>query len=271
MVAAAGLWVIAVVQARGHAVGNYGLLPLLGVSFLAASVLTIGALVLALRFVRTAWPAAVVALGLLLVEFNGTPAMLAATPLGSWAYKHFGVVDYVVGGGALRDPLDVYQQWPGFFTAAAGLVRLSGRSPLTYSNWAQLFFEALNAVTIFAIARRLSPRHRAVPYVTVLLNGRYVLHNAAQTANDPSLTGSAEFEKNGLERTDPRALAWSVANLAKGSGYLVIGPSMDRYADYYGALAPGTLSALAPRLKASPYWRVWYEYGGVVIFQARPA
>jgi hypothetical protein len=54
VVAAAGLWVIAVVRARGHAVGNYGLLPLLGASFLAAAVLTIGALVLALRFVRTA-------------------------------------------------------------------------------------------------------------------------------------------------------------------------------------------------------------------------
>jgi hypothetical protein len=169
LVGAAGLLAIAVIQARGHAVGKYGLLPLLGVSFLAASVLTIGALVLALRFVRTAWPGAVVALGLLLVELNGTPMMLDATPLASWTYKHFGVVDYMVHGGALRDPLDIYQQWPGFFAAAAGLVRLSGRGPLAYSNWAQLFFEVLNAVVLFAIARRFSQGHRVVPYVTVLL------------------------------------------------------------------------------------------------------
>ena len=83
LVAAAGLLAIAVIHARGHAVGSYGLLPLLSVPFLAAAGLTIGVLVVALRFVRTAWPAAVAALGLLLVEFNGTPMMLAATPLGN--------------------------------------------------------------------------------------------------------------------------------------------------------------------------------------------
>lgn len=169
LIAASGLLAIAVNQARTQAVGKYGLLPLLGISFLAAAVLTVGVLVVALRFIRTAWPAAVVALGLLLIEFNGTPMMIAATPLGSSAYKHFGVVDYIVHGGALSDPLDIYQQWPGFFAAAAGLVRLSGRGPMSYSNWAQLFFEALNGIVIFAIARRFSEGHRTVPYVAVLL------------------------------------------------------------------------------------------------------
>ena len=170
LVAAAGLLAIAVIHARGHALGNYGLLPLLGVPFLAAAGLTIGVLVVALRFVRTAWPAAVAALGLLLFEFNGTQMMLAATPLGNAStYEHFGVVDYLVHGGALNDPLDAYQQWPGFFAEAAALVRLSGRSPLLYSNWAELFFEALNAMVVFAIARHFSQGHQAIPYVTVLL------------------------------------------------------------------------------------------------------
>ena len=95
--------------------------------------------------------------------------ILASTPLSNWMYKHFGVVDYVVHGGALNDPGNIDQQWPGFFATAAGLVRLSGRSPLTYSNWAQLFFEAFSALTIFAIARRLPLRNPAVPYVAVLL------------------------------------------------------------------------------------------------------
>ena len=124
---------------------------------------------LSLRFIRTAWPAAVGALVLLLVEFNGTPMMLDPTPLSSWTYKHFGVVDYIVHGGALNDSADIYQQWPGFFAAAAGLVRLSGKSPMAYANWAQLFFEVLDAIVLFAIAHRLAPRHRTVPYITVLL------------------------------------------------------------------------------------------------------
>jgi hypothetical protein len=169
LMAAAGLFTFSVLRARGHVVGSYGLLPLLGIPFFAAVVLTIGVLLVALRFVHTKWPTAVVALALLLVQLNATPMMLDGTPLSSWTYKHFGVVDYVVHGGALKDPLDIYQQWPGFFAAAAGLVRLSGQGSLAYSNWAQLFFQALNAVVIFAIARRFAQGHRIVPYVTVLL------------------------------------------------------------------------------------------------------
>jgi hypothetical protein len=169
LMAAAGLFTFSVLRARGHVVGSYGLLPLLGIPFFAAVVLTVGALMVALRFVRTNWPTAVVALGLLLAELNGTPMWLDSTPLSSWTYKHFGVVDYIVHGGALKDSYDIYQQWPGFFASAAGLVRLSGRGPLAYSNWSQLFFEALNALVIFAIARRLSPGHPVVPYITVLL------------------------------------------------------------------------------------------------------
>jgi hypothetical protein len=169
LMAAAGLFTFSVLRARGHVVGSYGLLPLLSIPFFTAVVLTVGVLMVALRFVRTNWPAAVVALGLLLAELDGTPMWLDSTPLSSWTYKHFGVVDLIVHGGALKDSYDIYQQWPGFFASAAGLVRLSGRGPLAYSNWAQLFFEALNALVIFAIARRFSQGHPVVPYITVLL------------------------------------------------------------------------------------------------------
>jgi hypothetical protein len=170
LIFAAGLWISTVINSRGHATGVYGLLPVLGVPFVCAVAVTIGVLAAALRSIRSAWPAAVAALALLLVELNGTPMFLAVTPLGNLStYEHFGVVDYILHGGALNDPLDVYQQWPGFFAAAAGLVRLTGESPLANSNWAQLFFEALNAIILFGIARRFSRGRQVVPYVTVLL------------------------------------------------------------------------------------------------------
>jgi len=571
LMAAAGLFIFSFLRARGHVVGSYGLLPLLSVPFLAAAVLTVGVLVVALRFVRTKWPAAAVALGMLLAEFNGTPMWLDSTPLSSWTYKHFGVVDYLVHGGALKDPFDIYQQWPGFFASAAALVRLSGRGPLAYSNWAQLFFESLNALVIFAIARRFSQGHPVVPYVTVLLfetvnwegqfyyspqtmafllalffqffllsflklarprssflrrrwadtfpleiqgaqrigtigvtarivgivavfgaitithqlspyivlvgvvglwavgvmrqplvilalgvvliiypllhlaaidhnqfltgfsvsnaagkpgfaatspeqemagifarticlgfwgaaaicvlsyrrrlgvvaipamlaaapflfvlvtnydgeaiyrvflfsspwcaliiairlgnlvrapmlwltavgfwavfaalgsaqaqdfgmypmlyvppgeiaasayfldhaplnstlvlvganfpsrlTGNYVLHNVTQSQNDLSLDGVPEFDGDGLDRASAEDLAQTVSSLAKGTGYLVIAPSMYAYSDYYGVFTPGTLAALVPRLKESPYWQVWYKNDGTVIFRAWP-
>jgi hypothetical protein len=169
LVIAAGFFAFSVNRASGHAVASYGLLPLLGLTFYIATALTVAALVLSLRSLRATWPIAAAALGLLLVELNATPMMLDPTPLSSWTFKHYGVVDYVFHGLPLNDPADVYQQWPGFFASAAGLERLSGRSDLSFANWAQLFFEALDAVVLFAIARRLVPDHPAVPYVTVAL------------------------------------------------------------------------------------------------------
>ena len=115
------------------------------------------------------WPVAWASLGLLLIEFYVTQKLLTVAPLYSYVYKHFGVVDDIVHGGALNDPFDVYQQWPGFFAAAAALVRLRGRAPLAYANWANLFFESLNAITLFAIARCFSQRRRIIPYIAVLL------------------------------------------------------------------------------------------------------
>ena len=169
LVAGVGLWASAVIKADGQAVGIYGLMPLLGVAFIAAVAFTFGSLILALRYIRTSWPPAALALGLIIVEFFGTQRLLAITPLYSYVYKHIGVVDYVFHGGPLNDPTDVYQQWPGFFAAAAALVRLSGRSPLAYSNWDGLLFEVLNAVTLFAIARRFCDRRKIIPYIAVLL------------------------------------------------------------------------------------------------------
>lgn len=169
LVVVVGLLAYTVHKARGQPIGDYGLLPLFGAPFDAAVVLTIVISVLGLRFVRVAWPAAVAALGLLAFELNGSMMLIITNPVASWAYKHFGVTDYVVHGGALNDPLDVYQQWPGFFSVAAALVHISGRSVYAYANWAGLFFVVLNAVTLFAITRRFSRQRRIVPYVAVLL------------------------------------------------------------------------------------------------------
>jgi hypothetical protein len=58
--------------------------------------------------------------------------------------------------------------------------------------------------------------------------------------------------------------------MAKGSGYLVIGPSMYAYNEYFNTFSPNTLQNLVQRLKASSYWKLWYENDGTFIFQALP-
>jgi hypothetical protein len=169
LMAAVTLYAISVIRAHDGTVSSWGLLPLLGAPFLIAITLSAAVLLISLRYIRSSWPTALVALCLLLVEFNGTQVLLDTIPLSSWTYKHFGVTDYMVHGGALKDQLDIYQQWPGFFAAAADLVHLSGLSSLATGNWPHLFFEAIDSVVVFAIARRMVPWHRAVPYITTLL------------------------------------------------------------------------------------------------------
>jgi hypothetical protein len=169
LVLVVGLLADTVHKADGQPIGLYGLLPVFGAPFYAAVVLTIVVAILALRYIRTAWPVAITALGLLAFELNGSMMLIVTNPVASWSYKHFGVTDYLVHGGALNDPLDVYQQWPGFFSVAAALVHMSGRTPYDYANWTGLFFVVLNAVTLFAITRRFARKRRIVPYVAVLL------------------------------------------------------------------------------------------------------
>lgn len=207
------LFAFSVIRVRGHAVGSWGLLPLLGVPFLVAVGLTLAVLLVALRFINTAWPTALSALCLLLVEFNGTQVMLDAVPLSSWTYKHFGVVDYIVHGGALKDPYDIYQQWPGFFAAAAQLVRISGSSPLVSGNWPHLFFEAFCSIVIFAIARKFVPSNRAVPYMTALLF--FTVNWEGQYYYSPQSTAfllALLFQFSMLPLLEPERLRWPFRN-----------------------------------------------------------
>jgi hypothetical protein len=99
------------------------------------------------------------------------------------------------------------------------------------------------------------------------LDWKYVLHNPTNSQNDLSLDEVPTFVKKGLNETSPREIANFVKSLNGGVGYLVIGPSMEQYSDYYGTFAPGTMPTLVRRLKMSPYWKVWYENDGTVIFE----
>jgi hypothetical protein len=102
------------------------------------------------------------------------------------------------------------------------------------------------------------------------LDYRYVLHDAGETQNDLSLDEIPAFQGNGLANTSLKSLASLVARLDGGTGYLAFAPSMVAYNDYYQVLTTETLSSIVPRLKASAYWKVWYENDGTYIFQAIP-
>ncbi len=167
LLASIGLWIFSIHQARQAPVNTYGLIPMLGPAFIVALALAVGTAMWALP--ERLGLVSGLALTMVVLFLNGTPALVADQTLSSWNYKHFGIVDYIVSGAPLNNQLDVFQQWPGFFAAGAALVELTGVPPLDYANWAQFFFEALNALTVFALARRLAPSSKEVAHLTVLM------------------------------------------------------------------------------------------------------
>ena len=60
----------------------------------------------------------------------------------AWLYKTIGVVQYINVHGHLDDSVDIYQNWPGFFSLASWFGKVAGASnPVDYAKWAQPLFE----------------------------------------------------------------------------------------------------------------------------------
>ena len=63
---------------------------------------------------------------------HATPAILYGTLRYSWAFKHVGIVDYILRNGSVDPTLPVggiYHNWPGFFTGSALMTSIAG-SPM---------------------------------------------------------------------------------------------------------------------------------------------
>jgi hypothetical protein len=95
---------------------------------------------------------------------HGTPQLLYGTIRYSWAWKHVGVVDYIIRHGAVdpRDPvLRVYHNWPGFFALNALFTQLAGfKSAETYAGWGPAFYDTLFAFSLLALFRLFTTDRR---------------------------------------------------------------------------------------------------------------
>ncbi|WP_425247747.1 hypothetical protein [Streptomyces sp. NEAU-NA10] len=166
---AAGLWVYALPRIGFREMGDYGLLDRLPVAYyLSLLVLTAG-FVLSLRRAGTApwWPAAHCAA--LLFALKAPPAVLYDAVRYPWASKHDAVVNTLLANGELRPGaalsgnMSAYDQWPGFFTLNAGLVRAFGvESAAAYANWAPIVFGLLVMPVLVLIYRTFCDDWRVV-------------------------------------------------------------------------------------------------------------
>jgi hypothetical protein len=98
-------------------------------------------------------------------------------PVTRYAYsaKHVGVVEYILRNHAVNPRIDIYQAWPGFFSAIAWLVTGAGISdPLSLARWWPPIIDALTLLAMAALAKRVLTSQLAATFAVSL----FLLANA---------------------------------------------------------------------------------------------
>jgi hypothetical protein len=143
------LWVVALRDVRLDLMNDYGLLPALPYTFF----LSYGVLTVSFVAVLARTPSSPVRLGAhliaLVVMLHAVGPVVFARPQYAWVYKHIGVVSYISAHGSVNQQLDIYQNWPGFFTLMAWFNAVAGvNSAIQYAAWTPVYIDLLSLLTL---------------------------------------------------------------------------------------------------------------------------
>jgi hypothetical protein len=140
-------WFASLQYVNPSGLGGLGIVTILPLGvYLAYAAIVVGFCVSLLpSAIRTPLP--VLFLLALVLLLHATPAITYETLRYSWAWKHIGVVDYILRHDRL-DPtasyLSAYHNWPGFFLAAAWIADWLKLDALGIANLARFYPTALN-------------------------------------------------------------------------------------------------------------------------------
>jgi hypothetical protein len=162
------LWQVALRQADLDRINGYGLLPALpGTWYVALALLIVVATATALtcpaRSILT--NAGVIAI---IIVLHATPALLYDEPRYTWTYKHIGVTQTILEQHAAPRAVDIYFDWPGFFTAAGWISDATGIGLPTLATWSPPFFNLCFAAAVSFVARGLTKDLRVVRTAVLL-------------------------------------------------------------------------------------------------------
>ncbi|MCB0994832.1 MAG: hypothetical protein KDB21_07060 [Acidimicrobiales bacterium] len=164
--AGAALWLHAAANTDLQGMNDLGLLSVTPVTFyLALGIVVLGALHL-LRRPELPERALLAHLGALIVFIHGFTPLVYGTLRYGWAWKHVGLVEYIQRNGSVdRDiaQLDVYHNWPGFFSASALLSNIAGtENTMRIAIWAPVVFSLLTLVALRFVLQQLTDDRRVV-------------------------------------------------------------------------------------------------------------
>ena len=161
---AASRWASSLASIDPHHMTGLGLLSVLPISvYGAVAILTIS-FCIAVQQPRTPTLVLGLHIAIFIAIIHGTPALVYGTLRYSWAWKHIGIVDYILRFGTV-DPtirvLKVYHNWPGFFTLSAFITEAAGfKSPLSFAAWSPVFFNLLDFGALILLYRPLTVDRR---------------------------------------------------------------------------------------------------------------
>ncbi|PYI65817.1 hypothetical protein CVV68_16450 [Arthrobacter livingstonensis] len=167
---AAALWTLGFRGADPRNMGALGLLDLFTPLTVLALILLLGGFLASLHLHKPEWLLATY-LVVYIALIHGTPPVLYGTLRYSWAYKHVGIVDYIMRNGSVDPGIGVgqiYHNWLGFFAGGALLTELSGQpDALSIASWAPVAFNLLNLVALRFLFRGLT-RNRTVVWMALM-------------------------------------------------------------------------------------------------------
>lgn len=168
--AAVLLWILGFLGTAPRTMGALGLLSFFNVAIVSCLVLLIGGFLYSLYRARPGWVLATY-LVTYIALIHGTPPLLYGTLRYSWAYKHVGIVDYILRTGSVDTSIDVgqiYHNWPGFFAGSALLTSLAGQpDALQIAGWAPLAFNLMNLLVLRYVFRGMT-RNRSLVWLGLL-------------------------------------------------------------------------------------------------------
>ncbi len=96
---------------------------------------------------------AMAAIGALIMVFRLTATLVTDLPIYPWTYKHLGIVDYLLQNRALPPTgIDVYREWPAFFTSFAWFCDITSLDPTMLAHWFAPVIHVLLALVVGGLA-----------------------------------------------------------------------------------------------------------------------
>ena len=145
------LWAVSLPNLASAKPSTYGLLYAARPTFVAAMVVLLSGYVWSVRR-RDHLAMGAVLFGVILVQ-RVTVTLATSLPIYTWTYKHLGVVDYLHSTGGLAGGVDVYNEWPGLFSATAWFSDVTGVSPLVLAHWWAPAIHVLTAALVVALGK----------------------------------------------------------------------------------------------------------------------